>query len=61
MKKRGKIEGNKKGLMPLEYVAYIIIALVFLAIMIAGYLYLKKSDTGAISFIKNLFRFGRGG
>lgn len=50
---------NRKA-MEMQYLAYLIIALVFAAICIWGYLYLKTTDVGAVTFIKNMFRFGRG-
>lgn len=50
---------NKKGI-EAAYLAYWIIGLVLMVVVIAGYIYLRKTDNGAITFIKNLFRFGRG-
>ena len=50
---------NKKG-MEASYVAYWIIGLVFLAVVVVGYIYLRRTDSGAVIFIKNLFRFGKG-
>jgi len=50
---------NKKG-MEASYVAYWIIGLVLLAVVVVGYIYLRRTDSGAVTFIKNLFRFGKG-
>jgi uncharacterized protein YoxC len=50
---------NKKGI-EMAYLAYWIIALVLLVMVVVGYIYLRKTDSGAIAFVKNLFRFGRG-
>lgn len=50
---------DKKGI-DAAYLAYWIIGLVLLVVVVGGYIYLRKTDSGAINFIKNLFRFGRG-
>ncbi|MFA5258693.1 MAG: hypothetical protein WC979_05150 [Candidatus Pacearchaeota archaeon] len=50
---------DKKGI-EMAYLAYWIIALVLLVVVGVGYLYLRKTDSGAIAFVKNLFKFGRG-
>lgn len=55
--KRGSSFG-KKG-MEMEILGWWIIALVVLAIMIAGFMILKGKGIGAIEFIKNMFRFRR--
>jgi hypothetical protein len=54
-----KIKIGKKGMIE-SYLAYWIIGLVLLVVVVGGYIYLRKTDSGAIAFIKNLFRFGRG-
>ncbi|MDO8517626.1 MAG: hypothetical protein Q7S33_05890 [Nanoarchaeota archaeon] len=48
---------NKKGI-EMETLAYWIIAIVILAVIVMGYLILKSKDISAITYIKNLFRFG---
>lgn len=53
MKKEGR-----KGAMEMEQIAYWIIGFIVLVIVVVGYMILKGKGVGAISFIKNLFRFG---
>jgi len=50
---------DKKGLINWDMPVYLIIALVFLAIMVGGYLVISGKLTGAIEYIKNILRFGR--
>lgn len=49
---------NKKG-MEASYIAYWILGLILLAVVIGGYIYLRKTDVGIVHAIKNLFSFGR--
>lgn len=50
---------NKKGL-ALRTAILLIIALLILLFVIFGYLGMRKVDVGAITYVKNLFRFGTG-
>ena len=49
--------GNKKG-MAIETMAALILGLAAMALLIFLAFILKGKGTGAITFIKNLFRFG---
>ena len=42
-----------------EFIPWVIISLVVLGIFIAGYFVLKNKGSGAIEYIKVIFKFGR--
>ncbi len=47
----------KKG-MAMEELGWWILAIVLFVLLVVGVIYLKVSGTGALEFIKKLFRFG---
>ena len=55
MRKRAK----KRGMINWDMPVYLIIAVVFLVIMIGGYLVISGKLTNAIEYIRNWLRFGR--
>jgi len=48
---------SKKG-MEIETIVWMIVIIVFLVIMVGGFIYLKIKGINAIDYIRNLFRFG---
>ena len=50
------LKKDKKGL-EISTLGKWIIAIVILAIMVAGYIILRNKDIGIIKYIENLFRF----
>ena len=49
---------NKKGI-EMEMIGWYVMAIAVLIILVVGAIVLKGKGTGAIAFVKNLFRFGR--
>jgi len=61
---RQYFEGNRnllksKRSMELEMLGWIILGLLALVIVMVAIYFMSKSGSGAIAYIKNLFRFGR--
>lgn len=54
--KNEKMRLNKKAI-AVESLVWIIVAVVILVVIIAGYVIITKKDISLIEFIKNLFRF----
>lgn len=57
IEKKERLLNSKKGI-EIDMIGWIILAIAFLVLFVAGMIILKDKGFGALDFIKNLFRFG---